>query len=80
MNNLDDNLQKKLPGLSKACFVGTPGETLMDSDKVQILKHCLDKSKVKEAITKHSFGLDIDGKFEDAIDPDGLLIELGLNK
>lgn len=51
VTELNKEFIKLLPGLSKACDIGTPGESLLDFDKVRIMKHCLDKQRIEETLT-----------------------------
>ncbi len=48
--NPEKTFEEDYPSLSKACLVGTIGETLLKADKEEIQKHCLDKGKVLREI------------------------------
>jgi len=45
--------KEEFPSLSKAIFIDTPGESLIDSDRKAIKKYCLDKQRVKDAIINY---------------------------
>ena len=70
-------MHKQLPGFSEEVDIGGIHDEVCDYDKTEMLRHCLDRYKVKEAIHKCTHEMPGIGM---AINPYDLLMELGLDK
>ena len=52
MEMMKMEFEEQFPSFAKEANIGTPGETIIDTDKIEMMNTCLDKQVVKDAIDK----------------------------